>query len=86
MAVVIPIRFAGSDPRRRDRIVRVLQDHGMDVRRGAVEGLGELYLLRASAGLGARGMIIDLLERHVPRWQAAASSTGPTSRARASAA
>jgi hypothetical protein len=71
MAVVIPIRFAGSDPGRRDRIVRVLQDNGMDIRRGAVEGLGELYLLRAKAGLGARGAIIDLLERHVPGWQAA---------------
>jgi hypothetical protein len=57
----------------------------MDVRRGAVEGLGELYLLRASAGLGARGTIIDLLERHVPG-RRRSSSTGPTSRARASAA
>jgi hypothetical protein len=71
MAVVIPIRFAGADPGRRDRIVQVLQDHGIDVRRGAVEGLGELYLLRANAGLAARGAITDLLERHVPGWQAA---------------
>jgi hypothetical protein len=70
MPVVIPIRFAGSDPGRRDRIVRVLRDHGVDVRRGAVDGLGELYLLRAN-GLAARGPITDLLERHVPGWQAA---------------
>jgi hypothetical protein len=39
MAVVIPIRFAGADPGRRDRIVSVLREHGIDVRRGAVEGL-----------------------------------------------
>jgi hypothetical protein len=71
MAVVIPIRFASADPERRDRIVRVLQDHGIDVRRTAVEGLGELYLLRANAGLASRGMIMDLLERHVPGWQGA---------------
>jgi hypothetical protein len=70
MAVVIPIRFA-DDPSRRDRIVRVLKDHGIDVRRGAVEGVGELYLLRANGGLAARGPITDLLERHVPGWQAA---------------
>jgi hypothetical protein len=71
MAVVIPIRFAEADPGRRDRIVRVLQDHGMNIRRGAVEGLGELYLLRADADRATRGTIIDLLERHVPGWQAA---------------
>lgn len=68
---MIPIRFAGADPQRRERIVGVLQDHGIDVRRTAVEGLGDLYLLRANAGLGARGMITDLLERHVPGWQTA---------------
>jgi hypothetical protein len=77
MAVVIPIRFASADPARRDRIVRVLQDHGLDVRRTDVDGLGELYLLRADAGLGARGMITDLLERHVPGWQAAAEFYWP---------
>jgi hypothetical protein len=77
MAVVIPIRFAGADPVCRDRIVRVLQDHGIDVRRGAVDGLGELYLLRAKAGLADRGPIIDLLERHVPGWQAAAEFYWP---------
>jgi hypothetical protein len=71
MAVVIPIRFAGADPRRRDRIVQVLQDHGLDVRRGAVDGLGELYLLRTSAGLAARQAITEVLERQVPGWQAA---------------
>jgi hypothetical protein len=71
MAVVIPIRFAEADPGPRDRIVRVLKDHGIDVRRGAVDGLGQLYLLRANAGLGARGTITDILERHVPGWQAA---------------
>ena len=71
MAVVIPIRFAGADPARRDRIVRVLRDHGIDVRRGAVEGLDELYLLRANAGLATRGAITELLERNVPGWQAA---------------
>jgi hypothetical protein len=69
MAVVIPIRFAGADPARRDRIVRVLQDHGIDVRRTAVEGLSDLYLLRANTGPAARGAITDLLERHVPGWQ-----------------
>ena len=72
MAVVIPIRFAGSDPGRRDRIVQLLQEHGHDVRRGDVEGLGELYLLRADAGLAERQTITELLERHVPGWQAAA--------------
>ena len=77
MAVVIPIRFAGSDPARRERIVQVLQDHGHDVRRGAVQGLGELYLLRANAGLAARGSITELLERHVPGWQAAAEFYWP---------
>jgi len=71
MAVVIPIRFAGADPGRRERIVRVLRDNGIDVRRGAVDGFGELYLLRANAGLASRGTITDLLERHVPGWQAA---------------
>jgi len=71
MAVVIPIRFAGADPCRRDRIVAVLKDNGIDVRRGAVEGLGELYLLRAHTGLAARGAITELLERHVPGWQGA---------------
>jgi hypothetical protein len=77
MAVVIPIRFSSADPRRRDQIVRVLQEHGIDVRRGAVEGLGELYLLRANAGLAARGAITDLLERHVPGWQAEAEFYWP---------
>ena len=71
MAVVIPIRFAGADAARRDRIVRVLKDHGIDVRRGAVDGLDDLYLLRANAGPAARGAITDLLEHHVPGWQAA---------------
>jgi hypothetical protein len=69
--VVIPIRFASVDPGLRDRIVRVLKDHGVDVRRTDVDGLGDLYLLRANAGLAARGMITDLLEDHVPGWQAA---------------
>jgi hypothetical protein len=77
MAVVIPIRFAGSDPGRRERIVQVLQDHGHDVRRGDVQGLGELYLLRANAGLAARRTITDLLERHVPGWQTAAEFYWP---------
>ena len=77
MAVVIPIRFAGSDPGRRERIVQVLQEHGHDVRRGDVQGLGELYLLRANAGLAARRTITDLLERHVPGWQAAAEFYWP---------
>jgi hypothetical protein len=77
MAVVIPIRFAGSDPGRRDRIVSLLQEHGHDVRRGDVEGLGELYLLRANAGLADRGAITDLLERHVPGWQEAAEFYWP---------
>jgi hypothetical protein len=71
VAVVIPIRFASADPGRRDRIVRVLQDHGLEVRRSAVDGLGELYLLRANADHAARGAIADLLEQHVPGWQAA---------------
>ena len=71
MAVVIPIRFAGADPGRRDRIVQVLQDHGIDVRRGAVDGLGDLYLLRTNAGLAARQAITEVLERKVPGWQAA---------------
>jgi hypothetical protein len=77
MAVVIPIRFAGSDPGRRDRIVQLLQDHGHDVRRGDVEGLGELYLLRANAGLAERQGITELLERHVPGWQATAEFYWP---------
>jgi hypothetical protein len=77
MAVVIPIRFAGSDPRRRERIVQLLQEHGLDVRRGDVEGLGELYLLRTNAGLAERATITDLLERHVPGWQAAAEFYWP---------
>jgi hypothetical protein len=71
MAVVIPIRFASADPGRKDRIVTVLKDHGIDVRRTAVDGLGDLYLLRANAGLAARRTIIDLLEDNVPGWQAA---------------
>jgi hypothetical protein len=69
MAVVIPIRFAGTDDVRRKRIVSVLQSHGYDVRRSDVEGLGELYLLRANAGLAARGHITDALHRHVPGWE-----------------
>ena len=77
MAVVIPIRFAGSDPGRRDRIVQLLQEHGHDVRRGDVRGLGELYLLRANAGLAERQTITELLERHVPGWQAAAEFYWP---------
>jgi hypothetical protein len=72
MAVVIPIRFADSDPGRRDRIVQLLQDHGLDVRRGDVRGLGDLYLLRTDAGVAERRAITELLERHVPGWQAAA--------------
>jgi len=71
MAVVIPIRFASADPERKDSIVRVLKDHGIDVRRTSVDGLGDLYLLRANAGLAARRTIIDLLEDNVPGWQAA---------------
>src|SRR4051812_29535902 len=56
MAVVIPIRFASADPGRRDRIVGILRDNGIDVRRSDVKGLGvgELYLLRANTGLAAR--------------------------------
>jgi hypothetical protein len=77
MAVVIPIRFSSADPGRRDQIVRVLQEHGIDVRRSAVDGFGELYLLRANAGLSARGAITDLLERHVPGWQAEAEFYWP---------
>jgi len=77
MAVVIPIRFASADPRRRDHIVNVLREHGMQVRKGAVEGLGELYLVRAQTGVAARGAIVDLLERHVPGWQAAAQFYWP---------
>ena len=69
MPVVIPIRFASADPGRRERIVRVLQDHGIDVRRSEGAGLGELYLLRANAGLAARGAITELLEREVPGWR-----------------
>jgi hypothetical protein len=72
MAVVIPIRFACGDTRRREHIVRVLKEHGLDVRRGAVDGLGELYLLRANADRAARGRITELLERHVPGWEAEA--------------
>jgi hypothetical protein len=70
MAVVIPIRFAGANTVRREQIVSVLQSHGYDVRRSDVEGLGELYLLRANAGLAARGDITDTLHRHVPGWEA----------------
>jgi hypothetical protein len=77
MAVVIPIRFSGSDPERRRQIVQTLQDHGLEVRRGAVEGLGELYLLRAQAGLAARRSITELLEEHVPGWQASAEFYWP---------
>ena len=79
MAVVVPIRFASEDPaRRRDRIVRLLRDHGMDVRRGDVDGLGELYLLRAQHAVGfARASIIELLEQHVPGWQAAVEFYSP---------
>jgi hypothetical protein len=69
MPVVIPIRFASADPGRKDRIVQVLQEHGIDVRRSQGAGLGELYLLRANAGLANRGAITDLLEREVPGWQ-----------------
>jgi hypothetical protein len=70
MAVVIPIRFGRADDVRRERIVSVLQSHGYDIRRSEVEGLGELYLLRANAGLSARGHITDALHRHVPGWEA----------------
>jgi len=77
MAVVIPIRFAGADPRRRDHIVRVLQDHGLDVRRSEVDGLGDLYLLRAQPTRSARGEITDLLERRAPGWQSAAEFYWP---------
>jgi hypothetical protein len=41
------------------------------VRRTDVDGLGDLYLLRASAGLAVRGTITELLEDNVPGWQAA---------------
>ena len=71
MAVVIAIRFASADPGRRDRVVRVLQEHGLEVRRSVVDGLGELYLMRANADGAARGAIAELLERHVPGWEAA---------------
>ena len=37
----------------------------------ALSGLGDLYLLRANAGLAARRTIVDLLEDNVPGWQAA---------------
>jgi len=77
MPVVIPIRFASADPERKDQIVRVLQEHGIDVRRSQVEGIGELYLLRANAGLASRGTIMDLLEREVPGWQAEAKFYWP---------
>ena len=77
MAVVIPIRFAGADPERRDRIVNVLKEHGLDVRRGYVEGFDDLYLMRANAGRGARCAVLELLERHVPGWQAAAEFYWP---------
>jgi hypothetical protein len=77
MAVVIPIRFAGADPGRRDRIVGVLKEHGIDVRRGAVDGLDDLYLLRANAGPAARGAITDLLERTVPGWESVVSFSWP---------
>jgi hypothetical protein len=79
MAVVIPIRFASADPGRRDRIVDVLRKNGIEVRRSDVQGLGlgELYLLRASAGLAARGVITELLERHVPGWQTEAEFYWP---------
>ena len=69
MAVVIPIRFGRTDEVRRERIVSVLKSHGYDVRRSDVEGLGELYLLRANAGLAARGHITDVLHRHAPGWE-----------------
>jgi hypothetical protein len=69
MAVVIPIRFARTDDVRRDRIVDALQRHGYDVIRSDVEGLGELYLLRANAGLSARGDISAMLTEHVPGWE-----------------
>ena len=77
MPVVIPVRFASADPGRKDQIVQVLQKHGIDVRRSDVTGLGELYLLRANAGLAARGAITDLLEREVPGWQADAKFYWP---------
>jgi hypothetical protein len=79
MAVVIPIRFASADPGRRDRIVDVLRKNGIEVRRSDVQGLGlgELYLLRASAGPAARGVITELLERHVPGWQTEAEFYWP---------
>ena len=55
MAVVVPIRFARVDPaRRRDRIVRLLRDHGMDVRRGDVDGLGELFCFAPSTPSASR--------------------------------
>ena len=77
MAVVIPIRFGRVDTGRRERIVSVLQSHGYEVRRSDVEGLGELYLLRANAGLGARGHITEALHRHVPGWEADADFYWP---------
>ena len=40
-----------------------------DVIRSDVEGLGELYLLRANAGLAARGDITAMLQEHVPGWE-----------------
>jgi hypothetical protein len=70
LAVVIPIRFARGDAERRDQIVNLLQEHGYEMRRTDVEGLGDLYLLRANAGLDARGHITDTLHRHVPGWEA----------------
>lgn len=77
MAVVIPIRFAGADPERRDQIVHVLKEHGLDVRRGHVDGFEDLYLLRANAGITARRTVLELLEHHVPGWQAAAEFYWP---------
>jgi hypothetical protein len=49
------------------------------VRRGDVAAaeLGELYLLRATPGLAERRTITELLERHVPGWQAAAEFYWP---------
>ncbi|MEA2323290.1 MAG: hypothetical protein QOD81_3140 [Solirubrobacteraceae bacterium] len=70
MAVVIPLRFADAEPARRDRIVRLLRDEGIEVRRSTVEELGELYLMRAGVPVDpVRRSVTDLLERNVPGWQ-----------------
>jgi hypothetical protein len=70
MAVVIPLRFASTEPALRDRIVGLLRDAGLDVRRSTVEGFGEIYLMRAGLPIEpVRESVTDLLEHNVPGWQ-----------------